>query len=87
MDFQYNEMAELLREKIRKFVKENLPQNRERGMFSEEHDDEDWAFSMKMSKKLSDIGWLTMSWPKEYSGMGASIWERCTVLTVILWNS
>ncbi len=77
MDFKYDEKAEALRKQIREFVKENLPQDKERGMFSEEHDDDEWAFSMNMSKKLSEIGWLTMSWPKAYGGMDASVWERC----------
>ena len=77
MDFRYNEKAEALRRKVRDFVKKNLPEHEGRGLVSEERNDEDWAFTMNMSKKLADIGWLTMSWRKEYGGMDASIWERC----------
>ena len=77
MDFKYNEEAEALKVKVREFVKENLPEDIMLGLFVDEHFDEDWDFSMKMSKKLADIGWLTMSWPKEYCGMDASVWERC----------
>ena len=69
MDFNCNEEAEVLRGKIREFVKENIPEDIMLGLFTDEHYDEDWEFSMEMSKKLSDIGWLTMSWPKEYCGM------------------
>ena len=76
MDFEYDEKAEALRKKIREFVKENIPPDIDIGMFMEEHFQDDWDFSMKMAKKLSDIGWLTMAWPKEYGGMDASVWER-----------
>ncbi len=77
MDFKYGEKAEALRKEVREFVKENLPISGLRGLFTDEHFDEDWDFSMKMAKKLSEIGWLTMKWPKEHSGMGASGWEVC----------
>ncbi len=76
MNFQFGEKEEKLRREIREFVKEHIPQGHGAGAFSEEHDDEKWAFSMSIAKKLAQKGWLTMSWPKEYGGKGASIWER-----------
>ncbi|MFO7964526.1 MAG: acyl-CoA dehydrogenase family protein [Desulfobacterales bacterium] len=79
MDFKFDEKSEALRKEVREFVKENIPKDIMVGMFVDEHFDEDWEFSMKMSKKLSENGWLTMSWPKEYSGRGASVWERCVM--------
>ena len=78
-NFKFDERSEALRGKIREFVTENIPADMMVGMFVDEHFDEDWAFYMKMAKKLSEIGWLTMSWPKEYSGMDASVWERCVM--------
>jgi len=74
MDFQFGEKEEKLRCEIREFVKENLPPDHVPGF--EEHSDEEWEFSMSISKKLAEKGWLTMSWPKESGGMGASEWER-----------
>jgi alkylation response protein AidB-like acyl-CoA dehydrogenase len=79
MDFKYDEKAIVLKGKIRDFVKENIPEDVMLGLFVDEHFDDDWELSMKMAKKLSDIGWLTMSWPKEYCGMDASVWERCVM--------
>jgi len=35
---------------------------------------------MSISKKLSERGWLTMSWPEEYGGRGASLWEQLVYL-------
>jgi len=77
MEFRYGEKEETLRQEIREFVRENLPPDMEMKRFQEEHFDDHWAFSMQIAKKLSQKGWLTMGWPEEYGGMGASVWERC----------
>ncbi len=76
MDFQLGEKEEKLRAEIREFVKEEMPPDYYGFPFADEHDDEEWAFSLSMSKKLAQKGWLTMAWPKEHGGMGASTWER-----------
>lgn len=76
MDFQFGEKEEKLRKEIREFVKQELPPGYSGGTLEEEHSDEDWEFAMAISKKLAKKGWLTMSWPKEYGGMGASHFEQ-----------
>ena len=76
MDFQFGEKEEKLRKEIRQFVKENLPRNHIPAPFEEENSDETWEFAMHIAKKLAEKKWLTMSWPVEYGGSGASIWER-----------
>jgi alkylation response protein AidB-like acyl-CoA dehydrogenase len=76
MDFQLGEKEEKLRREIRGFVKAELPPGWFLFMFQEESKDEDWEFAMTISKKLAERGWLTMSWPKEYGGMEAPLWEQ-----------
>ncbi len=76
MDFEFAESLEVLRREIRKFVKEELPPGWIMYRLEEESRDEDWEFAMSISRKLSEKGWLTMSWPKEYGGRGASLWEQ-----------
>jgi len=76
MDFQIEEKAEALRREIKEFARTELPEDWAVGMFEEESKDEDWAFAMSISKKLARRGWLTMAWPKEYGGGGASHWEQ-----------
>jgi alkylation response protein AidB-like acyl-CoA dehydrogenase len=76
MDFKFGEKEGKLRKEIREFAKKELPPNWLSVMFEEEHRDEDWEFAMSISKKLSEKGWLTMSWPEEYGGKGASLWEQ-----------
>ena len=80
MDFRSGEKEETLRKEIREFVKEELPSGWLTAMLEEESRDEDWAFAMSIAKKLSKRGWLTMSWPKEYGGKGASLWEQAIYL-------
>ena len=76
MDFEFGENAKALKKDIREFVKEELPPGWIMFRLEEESRDEDWEFAMSISKKLSKRGWLTMSWPKEYGGKGASLWEQ-----------
>ncbi len=76
MEFNFGEKAEKLRAEIREFVKAEMPPHYIGKQFEEETTEEDWAFAMQMSKKLSEKGWLTLSWPKEYGGMAASHWEQ-----------
>ena len=80
MNFQFSEKEEQLRKEIRAFVKENLPPGHMDYMLFDEHYDEAWRFSMSISRKLAQKGWLTMSWPKENGGMGASQWEKAVFL-------
>jgi len=76
MNFQLGEKEEKLRSEVREFADKVMPPGKIFYVFQEEHDDADWEFSMSVSKKLAQKGWLTMSWPKEYGGMGASTWEQ-----------
>ncbi|MDY7018895.1 MAG: acyl-CoA dehydrogenase family protein, partial [Chloroflexota bacterium] len=76
MDFGFGEREEILRREIRQFVKEELPPGWFSVRLEEESRDEDWEFAMSIAKKLSQRGWLTIAWPKEYGGQGASLWEQ-----------
>lgn len=76
MHFNIGENENELRGRIRDFVKTELPSDWFVYIWDEEaFTDEDFEFSVSISKKLSKKGWLTMSWPVEYGGKGASLWE------------
>jgi len=70
MDFSLGPIEEKIRKDVKEFVREELPSPWEGSIGS---GDDDWTFSLKIRKKLVGKGWLTMSWPEEYGGMGASI--------------
>ncbi len=76
MDFQFGKKEEDFRKEIRDFVKANLPKDHIGYICLDEHSDKEWAFSMSISKKLAEKGWLCMHWPEEYGGRNASLWER-----------
>jgi 3-oxocholest-4-en-26-oyl-CoA dehydrogenase alpha subunit len=76
MDFLFGEKEEKFRTEVREFVKENMPDGHIHHMFDEEHDDKEWEFAMSMARKMAERKWLTMSWPKEYGGMDAPVWQR-----------
>ena len=76
MEFKFSEKEETLRREIRKFAQEELPPDWISLGLAEESGDADWEYAMSIAKKLSRRGWLTMAWPQEYGGLGASPWER-----------
>ncbi|HMK65622.1 MAG TPA: acyl-CoA dehydrogenase family protein [Thermodesulfobacteriota bacterium] len=75
MEFLFGKEEEQFREEIREFVRQELPADWALGMFDEADSEESWAFVMSISRKLAQRGWLTMTWPKEYGGQGASFWR------------
>jgi len=76
MEFGFSGRELKLREEVRKFAREEMRGRNVVSGLEEESRDKDWEFSIQMSKKLSQKGWLTMSWPKEYGGQGASPFEQ-----------
>ena len=68
MGFGFSGRELKLREEVRNFAREEMRGRNVVSGLEEESLDEDWEFSIQMSKKLSQKGWLTMSWPKEYGG-------------------
>ena len=76
---QYRDTEELsaFRVEIQRFIKENTPPDLA-SRSTEESDTGPEAqklvrqFQLKMGKR----NWLTMAWPEEYGGMGASFWEQ-----------
>lgn len=68
MEFGFSGRELKLREEVRKFARDEMRGRNAVSGLEEESRDKDWEFSIQMSKKLSQKGWLTMSWPKEYGG-------------------
>ena len=79
MDFEFSEKEEQLRREIREFARCEMAGRDLITGLEEESRDEDWEFAMQMSKKLSQKGWLTMAWPKEYGGRDASFLSSMSI--------
>ena len=75
MDFRLGEKELALKEEIRRFAEAELPADWRRSTLVD-GECRDFEFEMSMSRKLAQRGWLVMSWPREYGGQGASLWEQ-----------
>ncbi len=74
MEFRFSEKEEKLRAEVKDFCKNEPPES-----FPCEIEDEGYGFggwSRAFTKRLGEKGWLSISWPKEYGGMGGTIMER-----------
>jgi alkylation response protein AidB-like acyl-CoA dehydrogenase len=71
MDYRLTQEEEAFRASLRSFLQTEVPLGRT-GKLAAMHEGSD-AFEMTMRKKLAAKGWLTMGWPKEYGGQGASL--------------
>ncbi|MEX0786953.1 MAG: acyl-CoA dehydrogenase family protein [Dehalococcoidia bacterium] len=71
MDFRFTPEQEQFRQEVRQFIKEELPDDWEGGMYGEGDGSSVWEISRRMTKKLADRKWLAMAWPKEYGGLEA----------------
>jgi alkylation response protein AidB-like acyl-CoA dehydrogenase len=81
MDFAFTAEEIAFRSELRKFLADELP-SWWRGMFVD--DDRVMPVTREICRKLAARGWLTMSWPPEFGGSGASVWLQ-TVLREEMW--
>lgn len=81
MDFEPTEEDSRFREDLRRLLAEELPEWW-RGMFVE--DERAMPFTRRFCADLARRGWLTMAWPPEHGGRGASVWQQA-VLREEMW--
>lgn len=76
MDFTFSDEARELRENLRKLISEHFDEGF-LGAWSP--DPEEFARTERFCRRLADEGLLTVAWPEEYGGRGASAWEQAVV--------
>jgi alkylation response protein AidB-like acyl-CoA dehydrogenase len=81
MDFAFTETEEAFRADLRAFLDAELP-DWWRGMFVD--DERAVPFTREMCQKLAQRGWLTLAWPPEHGGAGASVWMQ-TIMREEMW--
>jgi alkylation response protein AidB-like acyl-CoA dehydrogenase len=81
MDFAFTREEDGFRAELRGFLAEVLP-DWWRGMFVD--DDRVMPLTRDICRRLAERGWLTMAWPPEHGGTGASVWMQ-TVLREEMW--
>lgn len=81
MDFDFAPEEERFRDELRSFVEATLP-DWWRGMFVD--DPRAIPFTREFCHLLAERGWLTIAWPPEHGGAGASVWAQ-TVVREEMW--
>jgi alkylation response protein AidB-like acyl-CoA dehydrogenase len=72
MDFKFTEEQENFRQEVRDFLEEEIRQ----GNFQPRCDAWIQGYSPEFTKKVSQKGWIGLTWPKEYGGQGRSHTDR-----------
>jgi alkylation response protein AidB-like acyl-CoA dehydrogenase len=75
MQLRFGEKEESLREEVRAFLKQALPREGDGGQLGS-RSDEDFEIAKNFNNELGKRGWIAPAWPKEYGGLGASIYEQ-----------
>ena len=75
MELAFGEREEKLRGEVRSFLKEHLPANVDGGGLGL-RSDEAFVAAQKFNEELGRRGWIAPAWPKEYGGLGATIFEQ-----------
>ena len=72
MNFTMSAEDERFRQEVRSFLTQELGPTWQGANQRESVSAEQWEFSRRFTRKLASKGWLTLAWPSEYGGMGAS---------------
>ena len=75
MDFEFSADEHAFRKEVQAFLDAELPSDK---AFNHEfNEDADlWAFAFEFTKKVGARGWIGLTWPVEYGGLGRSQAER-----------
>ncbi|MHB8575040.1 MAG: acyl-CoA dehydrogenase family protein [Dehalococcoidia bacterium] len=76
LDIAFGEKEELLRTEVRAFLQNHLPKQSEHGGSLGSRDDAAFEVAKQFNTELGKRGWIAPAWPKEYGGLGASIFEQ-----------
>ena len=78
MDFSLTPEQEAFRERVRTWLKDNMPGEWTRRVMasSDVPRPEAYDFLRGWQRKLHEGGWAGISWPKEYGGRGATLIEQ-----------
>jgi alkylation response protein AidB-like acyl-CoA dehydrogenase len=80
MDFAFAPEDEAFRDEVRAFLREEL-RDRPSG-----DSRQNWDFYTAFIKKLAAKGWLTLAWPQEWGGLGASHMQQLVYNEEVAYN-
>lgn len=72
MDFRFTPAEEQFRAEVRDFLQQEWTPH----ALDAEAEREGFIHNQQFARRLAEKGWLTMAWPKEYGGMGATLTQQ-----------
>jgi alkylation response protein AidB-like acyl-CoA dehydrogenase len=75
MDFEFNEVQEMLRKDARRFLTEKCPKAYVRKMEEDEK-----GFTTDLWKEMAGLGWMGLVFPEKYGGLGMTFLELAVLL-------
>jgi len=75
MNFELDEEQVMLKTSARDFLEEECPKKLVRAMMEDEK-----GYSPGLWKKIADLGWLGLTFPEEYGGVGSSFLDLVVLL-------
>jgi len=77
MELRFGEKEETLRSEVQKFLEANLPKRGgPAGGADARTNDAAFEDARRFNEALAQRGWIAPAWPKEYGGLGASVYEQ-----------
>ncbi|MCC6419463.1 MAG: acyl-CoA dehydrogenase family protein [Gemmataceae bacterium] len=77
MELRFGQKEESLRAEVRAFLKEHLRSPGDlAGNMMGNRTDEDFEAAREFNRQLALRGWIAPAWPKEYGGLGATVYEQ-----------
>ncbi len=75
MDLTFTPEQDAWREEVRAFLDAELPPDKAFNTEFEE-DDELWDFAIEFTRRLGKKGWIGLTWPEKYGGLGRPVVDR-----------
>ena len=75
MNFELDEEQVMLKTSARDFLEKECPKKLVRAMMEDEK-----GYSPELWKKIADLGWLGLTFPEEYGGVGSSFLDLVVLL-------
>ena len=75
MNFELDEEQVMLKSSARDFLQQECPKKLVRAMMEDEK-----GYSPELWKKIADLGWLGLTFPEEYGGVGSSFLDLVVLL-------